>query len=105
MTFYLAHSVKVHFRPAVPTFFAIPQFHALDHAAVSGKIQRTRPAAGRNAFTFDDLFLAAVAEVYDHALEVDGAAADPQLNCAELSIVHAHVNIIVVILTVNVSIP
>src|SRR5450755_1868473 len=104
MSFYLANTVEVYPRPPVPVFLAVPQLNALDHPTVSGEIQRMCPAAGRNAFTNDQFFLTAVAEVYDHALEVDGAVADPQLNRAKLSIVLAHVNIIVVVVAVNVSI-
>ena len=104
MGFCLAKSVKVHFRPAVPVFFAVPQFHALDSPPIAIQIQRACAAPIWDPFPKNQFLRRAIPKVNEHSLKIDRSAAHAQLYGAPLPVSLSNVNIIVVIVAIDVSI-
>src|SRR6266436_5358908 len=98
-----AASVQGDSGAALPAVLAVPEFDAFDDAALAGQIDGGTGTAGRNAIAKGEFFPGAIAEVRDHAQELDGAVAHAQLNGAELAIGTAYVNVVVIDRTVDVG--
>ena len=71
---WLAQTEQADLGTMLPATFAIPEFNALDDAAVSGKVDGAGAAARRDAIANDEFLVLAIAVVHDHALEENLAA-------------------------------
>jgi hypothetical protein len=96
--------VEIHFRPAVPASFSIPQFHALNYPAISREIDGPCASPTGDLLTDGQIFLRTIAKMHNDALEVDGPAAHTKLNGAKLSVRAAYPDVVVILAAIDVRV-
>jgi hypothetical protein len=66
-------SIQLHARAAPPIGLLVPELDASNSAPVTRQIDGARSAAGADSLPNVHVMVAAVLEVYDHAVEFNGA--------------------------------
>jgi hypothetical protein len=73
-------SIQLDARAAPPISLLVPELDASNSASVTRQIDGARSAAGANSLSNVYIMVAAVLEVYDHAIEFNGAIPDLKQN-------------------------
>ena len=100
-----ADSVQTHFGTPAPVGLAVPQIHAFYDAAIAGQIDPAGVSAVRNAGTNRNLLLRPVSVADNHAVKIDRAPADPQLDGAEYSIRSPHLDAVMIGPAIHMGVP
>src|SRR6267154_2974407 len=99
----LAFCVHAYVRTSVPLFLAVPEFHAIDHAPFTGKVNRAALSARPDARPNRKFLLRAILEMDDHALKLNRAAVYAQLYLMEGPLGTAHVDCVVIDSSINMG--
>jgi hypothetical protein len=93
---------ELHCRACIGVPLSVPQFNALDYAAIAGQVDQACILARTDVIAHWNLFSRTVTEVHDNMVEIDTSAADPELDCLISPFGARHPDIVVVCMTINV---